>query len=332
MRYFVLALLLGAAAMAKPAPLIQQFNVTTIKVTHADAVASIGKNFGYLRADEGKESIVALRFGGYVEKLRATETYQYISKGDVIAEVYSPEVLQAKEEYLSSLKYNAIRPNPGMVESTKERLIYLNVPMSEITAIEKTGKVGSTTTVRSPASGYIFEKKIDKGSAFTAMQPLFRIVRLDSIWLEMKFPPEQLERLKGISDYEVRISGIERPLYAKRGKIYPNANPSESTLTMRLNLPNPKGTLFPGMYASIVPMMQTKGTLVIPRNAVIRKNGKWYCFKKGEFEGEYEPVEVALQPITNDRYAIKSGLKEGDEVVSNALFMIDSDAQINGNF
>ncbi|MFA6630143.1 MAG: efflux RND transporter periplasmic adaptor subunit, partial [Sulfuricurvum sp.] len=73
-------------------------------------------------------------------------------------------------------------------------------------------------------------------------------------------------------------------------------------------------------------------TLVIPRNAVIRKNGKWYCFKKGEFEGEYEPVEVALQPITNDRYAIKGGLNEGDEVVANALFMIDSDAQINGNF
>lgn len=332
MKYFLGAVIAGAVLWAKPAPIIQQFNVTTVKVKRADTTAAAGKNFGYFRADEGSESIVALRFGGYVEKLRATETYRYISKGEVIAEVYSPEVLQAKDEYLSSLKYDAIRPNPGMVESTKERLIYLGVPMSEIISIEKTGRVGSTTTVRSSVSGYIFEKKINKGSAFTAMQPLFRIVRLDPIWLEMKFPPEQLEALRKINSYEIRVSGMERPLYAKPGKIYPNANPAESTLTMRLILPNPNGKLFPGMYAAITPMMQSKAALVVPRTAVIHKKGKWFCFKKGEYEGEYEPVEVNAVAVGNDRYEVRSGLVEGDEVVANALFMIDSDAQINGNF
>lgn len=332
MKYFLGLVMAGAVLWGKPAPIIQQFNVTTIKVKRADATANMGKNFGYIRADESQESIIALRFGGYVEKLRATETYQHISKGEVIAEVYSPEVLQAKDEYLSSLKYNAIRPNPGMVQSTKERLIYLNVPMSEITAIEKTGTVGSTTTVRSPVSGYIFEKKIDKGSAFSAMQPLFRIVKLDPIWLEMRFPPEQLEALQKVDSYEIRVTGFERPLYAKRGKIYPNTNPSESTLTMRLNLSNTSGKLFPGMYAAITPIVQSKAALIVPRTAVIRKKGKWFCFKKGEYEGEYEPVEVNVVPVGNDRYEIRSGLVEGDEVVANALFMIDSDAQINGNF
>lgn len=332
MRYVLAIMIAAAAAWGKPAPIIQQFNVTTLQVKRSDATASVGKNFGYFRADEAQQSVVSLRFGGYVEKLRATETYQHIAKGEVIAEVYSPEVLQAKEEYLSSLKYNAIRPNPGMVQSTKERLIYMNVPMSEIAAIEKNGEVGSTTTVRSPASGYIFEKKIDKGSAFTAMQPLFRIVKLDPIWLEMKFPPEQLETLQQVGSYEIRVSGLERPLYAKRGKVYPNTNPAESTLTMRLNLPNGSGKLFPGMYATITPILRSKAALVVPRSSVIRKKGKWFCFKKGEYEGEYEPVEVNVAPIGNDRYEIRSGLREGDEVVANALFMIDSDAQINGNF
>lgn len=332
MKHILGVVILGIALAAKPAPVIQQFNVTTIKVKRSDATAKIGKNFGYLRADEGKESVLSLRFGGYVEKLRATETYQYVAKGDVVAEVYSPEVLQAKEEYLSALKYNAIRPSPGMTKSTKERLIYLNVPMSEINSIEKTMQVGSTTTVRSPVSGYIFEKKIDKGSAFSAMQPLFRIVTLDPIWLEMKFPPEQLETLQKIDSYEVRISGIEHPLYVKRGKIYPNANPAESTLTMRMTLKNPRGKMFPGMYAAITPVSHAKSALVVPRSSVIRKKGKWFCFKKGEYEGEYEPVEVHAVAVGNDRYEIRAGLSEGDEVVANALFMIDSDAQINGNF
>lgn len=332
MKYFLTAMILGGVLFAKPAPIIQQFNVTTVKVKRADATASIGKNFGYLKADERSQSVVSLRFGGYVETLRASETYQHIAKGEVLAEVYSPEVLQAKEEYLSALKYNEIRPNPGMVESTKERLHYLNIPASEINAIQTQRKVNPTTTVTSPAGGFLFEKKLDKGSAFSAMQPLFRIVRLDPIWLEMKFPSEQLEMLKGVSDYEIRISGIDRPLYAKKGKIYPNTNPTESALTMRLTLPNPKGALFPGMYATVEPMIRAKGALILPRNAVIRKNGKWFCFKKGEFEGEYEPVEVSITPIGNEAYAIKRGLREGDEVVSNALFMMDSDAQINGNF
>lgn len=121
-------------------------------------------------------------------------------------------------------------------------------------------------------------------------------------------------------------------MYAKRGKIYPNTNPSESTLTMRLSLPNPNGKLFPGMYAAITPIVQSTAVLIVPRTAVIRKKGKWFCFKKGEFEGEYEPVEVNAVAVGNDRYEIRSGLIEGDEVVVNALFMIDSDAQINGNF
>lgn len=332
MKYFLMIAIVSAVLWAKPAPIIQQFNVTTVKVKRANTTAVQGKNFGYFRADEAQESVVVVRFGGYVEKLRATETYQYISKGDIVAEVYSPEVLQAKEEYLSSLKYNAIRPNPGMVQSTKERLMYMKVPMSEITAIEKTRIVGSTTTVRSPVSGYIFEKKITKGSAFGAMQPLFRVVQLDPIWLEMKFPPEQLEVLQKVTGYEIRVSGMERPLHAKRGKIYPNSNPAESTLTMRLNLPNRSGKLFPGMYASITPIMQSKAALVVPRSAVIHKKGKWFCFKKGEYEGEYEPVEVNAVPVGKDLYEIRSGLREGDEVVANALFMIDSDAQINGSF
>lgn len=332
MKYVFWVTILLMLTDLQSAPIIQQFNVTTVKVKRADSTMSMGKNFGYLRADEGQETVVSLRFGGYVEKLRATETYQYISKGEVLAEVYSPEVLQAKEEYRSALKYNAIRSSPGMVESTKERLVYLNIPMSEITAIQKTGKIGSTTTIRSPERGYVFDKKLSKGSAFSAMQPLFRIVKLDSIWLEMKFPPEQLEALQKVTSYEIHISGLERPYYAKRGKIYPNTNPAESTLTMRLNLPNGSGKLFPGMYATVYPVIQSKSALVVPRNAVIHKKGKWFCFKKGEYEGEYEPVEVSIVQVENDRYEIQKGLKEGDVVVANALFLIDSDAQINGNF
>ena len=80
MKYFLGLLIVAGILWGKPAPIIQQFNVTTVKVKRSDAMLSLPKTFGYLRADEGQENIVALRFGGYVEKLYANETYRYIHK------------------------------------------------------------------------------------------------------------------------------------------------------------------------------------------------------------------------------------------------------------
>ena len=67
----------------------------------------------------------------------------------------------------------------------------------------------------------------------------------------------------------------------------------------------------------------------MPASAVIFKNGKYYVFVKGEYQGEYEPRVIQAKELDADTYSVQ-GLKDGDEVVNNALFMMDSDAQING--
>ena len=103
----------------------------------------------------------------------------------------------------------------------------------------------------------------------------------------------------------------------------------EATLTLRLRLKNADNSLFPGMYASVISSAQTKEYLTLKRSAVIRKGGKYYAFVVGDFKGEYEPIEIQTRELNNDTYIVISGLREGDEVVDNALFMMDSDAQIN---
>ncbi|RUM50019.1 MAG: hypothetical protein DSY85_14345 [Marinomonas sp.] len=111
-----------------------------------------------------------------------------------------------------------------------------------------------------------------------------------------------------------------------------SSNFETALATVRLDVANFERKLIPGMFATIHAETAPKTVLVLPRTAVIRKMGKWYVFKAGEFEGEYEPVEVTVRPIDYDRYAILSGVKEGETVVNDALFLIDSDAQINGLF
>jgi Cu(I)/Ag(I) efflux system membrane fusion protein len=71
--------------------------------------------------------------------------------------------------------------------------------------------------------------------------------------------------------------------------------------------------------------------LTLSQSAVIRKNGKYYVFIVSEFQGEYEPKEIKAEALNNETYIIQ-GLNAGDEVVNNAMFMMDSDAQINGLF
>ena len=84
------------------------------------------------------------------------------------------------------------------------------------------------------------------------------------------------------------------------------------------------------MYASVISKDKAQEYLTLPSNAVMRKDGKFYVFVVGEYEGEYDPLEVSVKVLNPQTYIITSGVNEGDEVVSNALFMLDSDAQING--
>ena len=83
------------------------------------------------------------------------------------------------------------------------------------------------------------------------------------------------------------------------------------------------------MYAKLYASSDKTKKLVIPRTAAMRKNGTWYAFLATEFKGEYEPVEIKVQPLDNKHFEVLSGLHKGDRVVNNALFMMDSDAQIN---
>ena len=106
-------------------------------------------------------------------------------------------------------------------------------------------------------------------------------------------------------------------------------NPKEATATLRLELDNSEGLLKPGMYAKVHASAQTQSKLVIPRTAVMRKSGIWYAFLATEFKGEYEPIVVEVKPLDNKHFEVIKGLHKGDTLVNNALFMMDSDAQIN---
>jgi len=325
----VIILMLLMPLMAKEATVEQLFNVQTVKVKAQKSVQS-RKNYGYVKVDESRVYDVVPRYGGYIVTLYADKLYQKVRKGEKLAKVYSPEILQAKEDYINAVNYDRQRPNAAMVESAKEKLQLLGVEEREINAVRRSGRAGRYSYITAPSSGYLFEKNVNNLGAFAAKQKLFTIVDLEKVWVEVKVYQKELSGYRNLTDFSVTAVGTDGVYAAKKMQLYPNIDPKMATATLRLEVMNAKADLLPGMYATITASSTPETYLTLPTTAVIRKNGQFYVFGVGEFEGEYEPKTVDVEPLDNNTYIVKSGLDAGDEVVDNALFMMDSDAQING--
>ena len=325
----LLLILLPLILFAKGSSVTQLFNVQTVKVQEIQTSKS-KKNHGYVVADEARVYAVAPRFGGFVVKLQADKIYKYVKKGQPLVTLYSPEVYKAKEDYLNSYNYTRGKKSKSMLRSAKLKLELLGVNNREINAVIKSKKVSQNTTIYAPFSGYIFAKNITNGSAFSAKTKLFEIVNLDEVWVEAKVFEEDLAWLKNASIFDVNFKGNAQTYRATSTLLYPKLDPKEATLTLRLRLKNSNLKLFPGMYASVLSKSQEESYLTLPKTAVIRKDGRFYVFMVGDFKGEYEPREISAKPLNNDTYIITDALSADDEVVDNALFMMDSDAQING--
>ncbi|WP_321777243.1 efflux RND transporter periplasmic adaptor subunit [Sulfurimonas sp.] len=329
MKYLLIICMFLIQANAKEKTVEQLFNVQTTKVKLISDAKSI-KSFGFVKVDEARVYNVTPRFGGFVEKLYANTTYKKVEKGEKLALVYSPEVLKAKDDYLNTINYTKSRPNKTMLKSAVVKLSLLNVSKNEINQITNNKKTSSFTTIISPANGYIFKKSINNNSAFNAKEVLFKIVNLDKIWVELKIHQNQLSLVKNIDDFTLSTPALKQTFKATKAGVYPELDPKEESFTLRLLLDNKQNLLKPGMYITAIMRESSKNYLTLPSTAVIRKNGKFYVFIVGEYEGEYEPLEIQVEVLNPNTYIVKSELNAGDEVVNNALFMMDSDAQVNG--
>lgn len=329
----------GKTSMAKKVPakplrletatVKQLFNVKTTQVkTITTSKEQI--NYGYIVAEDSNKVDIHAWFSGYVTKLFADTLYKKVEKGESLAEVYSPEVYKAKQDYLHSLEYNKKTPSPQMLQSARTKLRLLGVSEAEIKQINTERTVDEHTTIYAPRSGWIFEKNINQGASFNTQTKLFQIVNLEKVWVELKLYQNEIEKLSLLEHFTVYPKGIHKTFTGRKSLLYPVLNAKEATATLRLTLDNEQALLKPGMYVKVHASAAVKSRLVIPRTAAIRKNGTWYAFLATEFKGEYEPIVIDIKPLDSQYYEILKGLNEGDTLVNNALFMMDSDAQING--
>lgn len=315
-------LLLSGFLQAQILDAKQLFNKKITKVVKEEV--SINKSFyGVTKIDESSLVDIISRFDGYITKLNANKKYMTIKKGEPLYSVYSQELLSIQNELQVAKNFNQ-----NIYQSTFSRLDNLDISKSEQQKI-KDGKMNSNgLVVTSPINGLLMEKNINQSSAITKGNLLLQMASLDKIWFVASVYQSDLEFIKKDNMALITIDGINQKLNSKVDFIYPIFDEKTKTVDVRFILENEDLKLVPSMFGKVDINVKKDVMLTLPKTAVLKKADKFYVFKPLE-NGEFEPLKIEAKRISSNKYEILSGLNENDEVINNALFLLDSDAVTN---
>jgi Cu(I)/Ag(I) efflux system membrane fusion protein/cobalt-zinc-cadmium efflux system membrane fusion protein len=318
---------------------VQNMGVRTALVQKKPLVKYI-RTFGNIRTDETKLYEINTKFAGWIEKLYVQFEGEVVRKGQPLFDIYSPELVSAQEEYLLALRqhenlsssgYPSIREGAErLLQASRTRLLYWDHTDEQIREIERTGKTRKTVTIHSPASGVVVIRKATEGRYFKSGKRMYKIADLSTVWVDVEIYEYDLPWIhQGMAaEMELPYAPGKR-FHGKVLYIYPYLNPQTRTAKLRLEFPNPNYELKLDMYANVyLKSTVSQESLVIPQESLIRSGVRNLVFiSLGK--GRFEPREIKLGLEGNDNeYQVLKGLREGEEIVTSAQFMLDSESRL----
>lgn len=288
--------------------------------------------------DETLLARIAPRFGGWVQKLHVNFTGSHVHKGQPLLTVYSPELLAAENEYLVAwrrLRSSGTQADDpqqvgarALVESARRRLALWEIAEEDIRALEERGAPRDEAVIRSPVSGHVLAKTAVEGRSFAAGETLYEIADLSPIWLRAAVSEQDLPLVRTGQVAHVHVAYRARhSLESTVDFIYPHIDPVTRRAYVRIQLPNADHEFFPDMWAQVEIEASAGEHLAAPASAVIDTGTRSIAFVVRD-DGHLEPREVTVGFHTDEFVEIQSGLEEGEEVVTRALFLIDSESQL----
>ncbi|MCG3680819.1 efflux RND transporter periplasmic adaptor subunit [Aliarcobacter butzleri] len=318
----ILILLLGSFINAEILDAKQLFNKKITKVKKEEILLS--KSFyGITKIDESSTFDIVSRFDGYITNLNANKSYMSIKKGEPLYSIYSSEILSIQNELQISKELNQ-----NIYQSTLLKLDNLDISKESQEKI-KSGKLNNNgLVVTSPINGILLQKNINNKSSVSKGTTLLQIASLDKIWFIASVYQEDLAFIKKDKQATIYIDGLNASFNTKVDFIYPIFDDKSKTVDVRFILDNKELNLLPSMFGKVDIIDEQKQLLTLPKTAVLKKSDSFYVFKYVSND-EFKPVKIEAKRINSNKYEIISGLNENDEVIDNALFLLDSDALTN---
>ncbi len=303
-----------------------------------ERVARSVRTVGTVTADETRIRHVHTKIAGWVEKLFVNFTGQLVRKGQPILSIYSQELLASQQEFLrareTAAKFAASelpevrRGGEELLQSAEQRLRLFDVPEDFIAELKRTGQPTRAVTLLAPVSGFVTAKEVFEGQQIEPGMELFTITDLTRIWIEADFYEYEARALHVGQEAKVTLPyDPSRQLVGRVTYIYPTLNPESRTLRVRLEFQNPDFGLKPGMFANVELPLDAAEGVVIPDSAVIDTGERQVVFVSLG-SGRFEPREVRLGVRSSGKAQVLSGVAGGDQVVTRANFLLDSESQL----
>ena len=330
-----------APAIFVPPERQQLIGVKTVVAERKPLVREI-RAVGKVAFDETKVTHIHTKVSGFIEDVFVDYVGRPVKRNEPLFTIYSPDLVATQEEYLLALRSNQTlrdssfqwvsKGSVNLLEAARKRLELWDITESEIAELEKTGKAKRALTMYSPVSGIVTERAAyHHGRTVTPEMDLYTIVDLSSVWILGQVYEYELPFVRLGQQVQVEFpygAGI-RERSGTVVFISPTLDPKTRTTELRVEFSNPDMTLKPDMYVNFKARVGFGSPLAVPTDAVLDTGSEQYVFvDKGQ--GYFEPRTVKLGPEAGGMYAIESGLKAGERVVTAANFILDSESRLKG--
>src|SRR3989454_6952900 len=326
------------------APERQQLIGVKTAVVGLKPLAKEIRTVGKVAYDETKITHIHTKVSGYIEDVFVDYVGKAVKAGDPLFTIYSPDLVATQQEYLLALKSNDLLKDSAfpwvstgsnnLLEAANQRLLLWDITPAEIETLQQSGQVKRALNIYSHVSGVVMERQAyHHGKYVTPDMDLYMLVDLSNVWVLGEANESDLSFLKIGQMAEIELP-YSSNLNRRRGRIVfisPTLDPKTRTVQVRVEFPNPDLALKPDMFVNFKLGVDLGRHLVVPADAVLDTGTLQYVFvERGQ--GYFEPRTVKVGPKTEDSYVIESGLKAGEQVVTAANFILDSESRLKGAF
>jgi membrane fusion protein, copper/silver efflux system len=311
----------------------QLANVLTSVVTKQKPVKEV-RLYGKVQADERLFQSQVAHVPGRIERLSVNFTGESVIKGQVLAEIYSPELITAQQELLETVKTKQLQPE--LYEASKEKLRQWKLTDDQIAKIESSGAVQNNFEVVSNTAGTVTARRVNTGDHVSQGTVLFDIADLSKVWIMFDAYESDLQFLHTGEKLSFSLQAL--PGIDFSGNIIfidPVIDPVTRVAKVRVETGNQSGKLKPEMFATGIvstTLNEYRDNMVIPKTAVLwtGKRSVVYVKQTGTDEPIFKIREIGLGPMLGESYVITDGLTEGEEIVTSGTFSVDAAAQLEG--
>ena len=285
---------------------------------------------GNIAFNERDQAVVQARASGFVERLHVRATLDRVVKGQTLAELYVPDWVAVQEEFLAVRR---MRGNElaGLVEGARARMRQAGMSEPQIRQVEESGHPDARIAVLAPVAGLVTEIGLREGMAVMPGATLFRINGFGSVWANAEVPESQAALVRPGTRVVAQTPAAPGSNFEGRVQtLLPNVDAATRTIKARVELPNPRGLLVPGMFVSMKLSNPSRAKAVLVPSEALIHTGKRTVVIVAEEGGKFRPVEVQAGIESGNQTEVLRGLQPGQRVVVSSQFLIDSEASLKG--